>query len=165
VACPPPAASGCWCGDDQRVVRVLSVPILPQSNVSLVVRTHFGDDEAWQHVCEEIARPSDEGFTANVEFVSDRAFEGFNASALKAAMPASGTVAVLFAVDETTLTSADHPVLVVDLVDFDGEALEPFRSIPAELWGIENNLNIANMDWEDFAGAADRSGVFRGFAG
>jgi hypothetical protein len=104
--------------------------MLPHSNVSLVVRTHFGDHEAWQHLCEEIARPSDEGFTANVEFVSDRAFEGSDARALKAAMPANGTVAVLFAVDETTLTSAGHPVLVVDLAESDGEALEPFRSIP-----------------------------------
>jgi hypothetical protein len=139
--------------------------MLPQSNVSLVVRTHFGSDEAWQHVCEEIARPSDEGFTANVEFVNDRAFEGFDAGALKAAMPANGTVAVLFVVDETTTTSADHPVLVVDLVELDGEVFMPFRSIPAEVWGIENNLNIANMDWEEFADATDRSGVFRGFAG
>lgn len=115
-------------------------------------------------MCEEIARPSGEGFTANVVFVNDRAFEGFDAGALKAAMPPSDTVAVLFVVDETTLTSADHPILVVDLVEFDGEVLEPFRSIPAELWGIENNLNVANMDWEDFADAADNSGVFRGFA-
>jgi hypothetical protein len=48
---------------------------------------------------------------------------------------ASHTIAVLFAVEETTLTSADHSVLVVDLVEFDGEVLEPFRSISAELWG------------------------------
>ncbi len=68
-------------------------------------------------------------------------------------------------VDESTITSADHPVLVVDILEFEGEVLPPFRSIPAELWGIENNLNIANMGWEDFAGAVDTSGVFRGFPG
>jgi hypothetical protein len=34
---------------------------------------------------------------------------------------------------------------------------------PPELWGVENNLNIANMDWEDFAGRVDESGVSRGF--
>ncbi len=141
------------------------MPMLPHSNVSLVVRTYFGGDgdEAWRHVCEEITRPSDEGFTANVEFVSDRAFEGFDVGALKAAMPVNDTVSVLFVADETTLTSADHPVLVVDLVEFEGEELKPFRSVPTEVWGIENNLNIANMDWEDFADAADSSGVFRGF--
>jgi hypothetical protein len=138
--------------------------MLPRSGESLVVRTHFGDDEAWRLLCEEIARPSDEGFTADVEFVNDPAFERFDADALKAAMPANDTVSVLFVADETTLASADHPVLVVDLVEFEGEVLRPFRSIPAELWGIESNLNIANMDWSDFADAADSSGVFRGFA-
>lgn len=54
---------------------------------------------------------------------------------------------------------------MVDILEFEGEVLPPFRSIPAELWGIENKLNIANMGWEDFAGAVDTSGVFRGFPG
>jgi hypothetical protein len=31
--------------------------------------------------------------------------------------------------------------------------------------GVENNLNIANMDWEELAGAADDDGVSRGFVG
>jgi hypothetical protein len=39
----------------------------------------------------------------------------------------------------------------------------PFRCISSELWGVDNNLNISNMDWEDFAGAAGKDGVFRGF--
>ena len=34
---------------------------------------------------------------------------------------------------------------------------------PARALGVENNLNIANIDWEDFASAVDESGVFRGF--
>jgi hypothetical protein len=67
---------------------------------------------------------------------------------------------VLFIADSTALTSPDHPVLVVDLLD-DGR--RPFRYIPPELWGVDNNLNIANMDWTDFADAVDEGGVFRGF--
>jgi hypothetical protein len=39
----------------------------------------------------------------------------------------------------------------------------PFRCIPSELWAVENNLNISNMDWEDFSGAAGDDGAFRGF--
>jgi hypothetical protein len=39
----------------------------------------------------------------------------------------------------------------------------PFRCIPSELWSVDNNLNIANMDWEDFAGSTGEDGVFRGF--
>jgi hypothetical protein len=137
--------------------------MLPPSNVSLVVRTYFGDENAWTRLCAEIEQPSEEGFTAYVDFVSDQAFEGLDADALKAAMPVNDEVSVLFVADEATLTAADLPVLVVDLVEFEGEVLRPFRSIPAELWSVENNLSIANMDWEDFTDAADSSGVFRGF--
>jgi hypothetical protein len=35
--------------------------------------------------------------------------------------------------------------------------------VPAQIQGIENNLSIANMDFDDFAGAVDSGGVFRGF--
>jgi uncharacterized protein DUF6924 len=35
--------------------------------------------------------------------------------------------------------------------------------VPSELWSVDNNLNIANMDWEDFADTLDLSGIFRGF--
>jgi hypothetical protein len=31
------------------------------------------------------------------------------------------------------------------------------------MWGIENNLSIANMDFEAFAENADPDGIFRGF--
>lgn len=40
-----------------------------------------------------------------------------------------------------------------------------FRCVPDELWGVENNLNIANMNWEEFADKADEDGVFHGFIG
>ena len=68
---------------------------------------------------------------------------------------------MLFIADSTTVNSPDHPVLVVDLRGDMGK--RPFRCVPSELWGVDNNLNIANMDWEDFAGAVDEGGVFRGF--
>jgi hypothetical protein len=37
------------------------------------------------------------------------------------------------------------------------------RTIPSEMWGIENNLSISNMDFEDFSNVVDEDGVFRGF--
>lgn len=66
---------------------------------------------------------------------------------------------VLFIADSTTLTRTDHPVLVLDLLE---EDRRPFRCIPAELRGIGNNLNIADMDWAEFADTADENSVFRG---
>jgi hypothetical protein len=77
---------------------------------------------------------NDDGFRAYLEPVSDPAFDG---------------------------AAWDHLVLVVDLLGSD--VRHPFRSVPSELWGVDNNLNIANMDWEEFANSVDESGVFRGF--
>ncbi|PKW27308.1 hypothetical protein ATL31_2146 [Phycicoccus duodecadis] len=49
--------------------------------------------------------------------------------------------AVLFVADEQAV-GPDHPVLVVDLGD---DARPPFRCVAAELWSVDNNLNLANM--------------------
>jgi hypothetical protein len=32
------------------------------------------------------------------------------------------------------------------------------------MWGIENNLSTANMDFAEFADEVDDDGVFRGFS-
>jgi len=39
----------------------------------------------------------------------------------------------------------------------------PFRCAAEELWSIDNNLNLANMDWEEFGNYVDADGVYRGF--
>ncbi len=78
---------------------------------------------------------------------------------------------MLFIADSVTFASPEHPVLVVDLDDKILSATEfpeiagrtPFRCIPSELWSVENNLNISNMDWEEFASEVGDDGVFRGF--
>jgi hypothetical protein len=80
---------------------------------------------------------------------------------VKAAVPVNDNGAsVLFIADGAALTSPDHPIQVVDL---GSSGKSPFRCIPPELWSVENNLNISNMDWEEFASAVDEGGVFHGF--
>lgn len=97
---------------------------------------------------------------AGVEFVDDPEWYGASPSLLRVAVPKHVIRAsVLFVADEQTLQSGDYPLVVVDL---DAERPE-FRVTGARLAEVEVNLNIANMDWEDFAGAVDQSGVFRGF--
>jgi hypothetical protein len=73
---------------------------------------------------------------------------------------------VSFLADEVTLTSADHPVLAVRVLPRagdDGRDLRPFRVVPAELWSVENNINLANMDWAEFRASTGEDGVYRGF--
>ena len=136
------------------------MPMLPRSHRSLLVRTDFSSDDAWRAVCDEALREYEDGFRACLEPVSDPAFGGAPWDAARKAVPSDDHgAAVLFLADTTTFASPDHPVLVVDLLD---DGLRPFRCIPPELWAVENNLNLANMDWESFAGEVDDDGVYRG---
>jgi hypothetical protein len=137
------------------------MPTLPERNCSLLVRTDFSSDYAWQQVADEATRENEDGFRAYAEPVSDPAFDRASWETVKAALPVNSRGAmVLFIADSVSLSSPDRPILVVDLL---GDGKPPFRCIPSELWNIDNNLNIANMDWDDFAGVAGGDAVFRGF--
>jgi len=134
---------------------------LPDTPDALVLRTDFSDDGTWRAVCEASAAPSPgDGFLANVSFVDDRAFESAAVPDLIAAAAGGGYRAFMFVVDAVTIRDADHPVLVVDLAD---QAGRTFRVIPSEMWGVENNLSLGNMEFDEFASAVDAAGVFRGF--
>jgi hypothetical protein len=140
------------------------MPSLPESDMSLLVLADFASKAAWQQVRAEAQDEYEHGFAACVDPVDDPAFDRATWQEVKAAMPVSDrSAAVLFIADHVTLTSPEHPILVVDLSD--SPIGEPtFRCIPSELWGVENNLNQANMDWHEFANAVDDDGIFRGFA-
>jgi hypothetical protein len=138
------------------------VTALPSASV--LVRTWFGDDSAWESLVLEVQTPSDEGFLANVAVVNDPAFEGLNAEALRTRQ--TGGAIVSFIADETTLVSAGHPILAVWVLprrDDDRRDLRPFRVVLAALWSVENNINLGNMDWADFTRSVDGDGVFHGF--
>jgi hypothetical protein len=130
----------------------------------VLVRTWFVDDGAWESLVLEVQTPSDDGFLANVALVNDPAFEGLTAEALKAKQP--GGAIVSFLADAMTFASAEHPILAVWVLprgDDDRTDHRPFRVVPAELWSVENNINLANMDWADFTRSVGRDSIFRGF--
>jgi hypothetical protein len=70
-----------------------------------------------------------------------------------------------------TIADPEHPILAVHNDDpYDGDDPEftlprgaTFRVIPSSISEPENNLRIANMDFEEFADSTDDDGVFRGF--
>ncbi len=49
---------------------------LPKSDNSLLLRTDFSDDAAWAVLCAAAQVPSEEGFQARLDCVSDPAFPG-----------------------------------------------------------------------------------------
>jgi hypothetical protein len=133
---------------------------LPQTVKPLLLRTSFSDDTAWQALCAAMRQPSTpDGFVANLEVLSDADFAGATVEQLIAAS-GDHRHRFIFVADQQAFSSADHDVLVIDLRDQPGRTL---RVIPSEAWGIENNLSIANMDFEEFADAVGADGVFRGF--
>ena len=135
---------------------------IPITEKSLVLRTDFSDEAAWRAICAAIQEPNgDFGFTANVEFVSDKEFQGITAEKLPSLIPEGSAPPVAFIIDHEALSQADHPILVVDLFEEPGRT---FRVIPSEMWSVENNLSIANMDFSEFADAAGSDGIFRGFS-
>jgi hypothetical protein len=94
-----------------------------------------------------------------VDFVSDPKYEGITADQLPSLVSDdSGSFA--FIIDHVTLSNSEHPVLVVDLQDEPGRT---FRAVASALWEVENNLSIGNMGFDEFLGAVDSEGVFRGF--
>jgi hypothetical protein len=69
----------------------------------------------------------------------------------------------LAVVDKTTLSDPEHPVLVIDLDEEEHLYGREFRSTPEGLFSVAVNLDLANMDFSDFADSVDDDRVFRGF--
>ena len=132
---------------------------LPPTEQSLLLRTDFSDDRAWESVRAAVQRPSGL-FHANLHILSDPAYRDLTLDQIQSLAPPGSPHTFLFVVDRETLGRPDHPVLVVDLFDQRGRT---FRVAPAAIGSVENNLSIANMDFEEFADAVDEDGVFRGF--
>lgn len=133
--------------------------VLPSGSV--LVRTWFGDDGAWDSLLTEVQTPTAEGFLANVTPVDDPAFAGLDAEGLKKQEHQPSGASVSFLADKTTLTDPEHPILAVRVFPSLADH-PPFRVVSAALYSVENNLNLSNMDWEDFTRATE-DGVFRGF--
>jgi Domain of unknown function (DUF6924) len=124
-----------------------------------MLRTDFSDDSAWESICAAVRKPVGE-FRAYIDPLSDREYEGLTVEQLTSLEPKGSDHKFLFIVDRIALTHPDYPILVVDLYEQPGRT---FRVIPSEMWGVENNLSLANMDFHEFAENTAHDGIFRGF--
>jgi hypothetical protein len=133
--------------------------MLPNTRFSLVLRTDFSDDSAWEAICAAIQEPVGE-FQAYVECLSDPEYDGLTLEELTDLVPQDFNHSFIFLVDRITLSHPERPILVLDLYDEPGRTV---RVIPSEMWGVENNLSLANMDFFEFADNVDSDRIFRGF--
>jgi hypothetical protein len=132
---------------------------IPIAGNTPLIRTDFSDDAKWLEIIRIIQDPAAE-FHAFVELIEERDLADKNTSEVLALLPENHQHAVIFIVDRETSSHPELPILAVDLLDDVGRTI---RVIPKELWGIENNLSIANMDFKEFANSTDADGIFRGF--
>lgn len=126
-----------------------------------LVRTWFGDQNAWEALLASVRIPSQDGFVAHVSVVDDRAQSDTSPSHLAALVSSQSKYSIVIAADQRAMIDPEHPLLVV-LANGTDEP-QTLRVISSELWGIENNMSLANMEWESFAEAADSDGVLRAF--
>jgi hypothetical protein len=134
---------------------------IPETENPLVLRTDFSSQATWERICEIIQKPVGVfRFRANVGFVDDIEYADITKDQLLELFPKDYSHSFIIVVDRTAISLPDHPLLIVDLYERSGR---DFRAIPSQIQGIENNLSIANMDFEELAESVDESGVFRGF--
>ncbi|MFF3606785.1 DUF6924 domain-containing protein [Streptomyces sp. NPDC002463] len=145
---------------------------LPQSDNTLLIRTDFSDEAAWLALRTSVTTPAagDDPYMAYLHIVDDPSYSGLTTEQLVALAPDEDDL--LIVADRTAMAEAGMPLLAIhvrgeDEEDgMDGDArprVEELRVVTEVLRAVENNISIANMDWEDFVDAAAEDGVFRGF--
>lgn len=168
VAVAIPVASGC----SPR----FSAMDEPTEHDPWVIRTDFSSDDAWTTVRELIAAPQKEAgmeFFAHVRYVNEERYRDKEISDLVLSFPDHYPGMFCFVVDQECIENPEHPVLVVGFYPSDNESFDrlprntpagdirAFRALPSQIQSIENNLSVANMDFEEFADSVDEDGVFR----
>lgn len=133
---------------------------LSNSEAPYVVRTYFKNDSDWERISVKFVANYEMGFKANLEFLNDKKYEGFTSQDLINDGLGDYGHSFIFIADSITIEGEENSLLCIDLLDDIGRT---FRVIPTELWGVENNLSISNMDFVEFYDSCDENGVFRGF--
>ncbi|WP_072803159.1 DUF6924 domain-containing protein [Rhodococcoides yunnanense] len=137
----------------------------PNGYGTLMVRTWFGDDDAWRATLEAAQAPSDVSGTesaANLQVVDDETFSGLTVEEL--AESAGPPPFFVLIADERAILEKDSLILVVENRILDNRSkLRSFRVPPQYLASVENNLSQGNMDFSEFYEETGHGGVFQGF--
>ncbi len=122
-----------------------------------LVRLCFSEDAAWLRLLGEIERENDDGFRAWVQVVERPDLGGNSVEDWAQLAQECGFRLVIFADERAQV--GDGTLLCVN----PKSPSQSFRCPPDHLWSPENNLSLANMDFEEFVTASDAGGIYRGF--
>ena len=118
----------------------------PEDLTSLVLRTDFTDDGAWEALKGELRRRH---CYHSATFVND---PDYSKASVEQPIDANAPISdddkltYLFLADSTTMADDEHPLLAVDLYDEPGRT---FRVPPRWYAEVSANMSIANMDFAD----------------
>jgi hypothetical protein len=121
---------------------------------SPIVKTGAGTDDAWSALVQTLSTPNDEGFTAQLQPMQDRKYVGLSPAEIADLKDPVDPAPVIFVADDEALSELESVLVVA------GEYI--FRCVLGQVWSVENNLRLMNMDVSDFFGVT-RNGVFEGF--
>ncbi|MBY8840418.1 hypothetical protein [Streptomyces sp. SP2-10] len=137
-------------------------PALPSTASALLVRTSFGDEQAWLALLEEVGGVDEDGWVGtgldpdeiDVEHyplealvVDDPAFAGLGPGHVPALVPPEEHTTLVVLADARTFAEPGRPLTVVDLYDTPGQStVLPCR----EVGSMVCNLEIGNMDFHEF---------------
>ncbi|WP_425394184.1 DUF6924 domain-containing protein [Actinomadura oligospora] len=139
-----------------------TLPPLPASDVSLLVRTCFDDEEGWRALLAELGGTNEDGwvgadldmdeidpdhFPLTALTVDDRVYEDLQPGQVPALVPPQEHTTLVALADARTFSEPGRPLTVVDLYDTPGQpAVLPCRMVGS----LAGNLEIANMDFFEF---------------
>ena len=130
---------------------------LPSSeDATPLLRTDASRPDRWAALLAAIRVPNEHGFLAFVAPLADPALEGLTEARIRELPRAVNAETFVLVADAHALDDDAFPILVIDL---SGDERPSFRVTARCLWAVQNNLSIANMDWEDFTSATDAAGV------
>ncbi|MFF4903146.1 DUF6924 domain-containing protein [Streptomyces sp. NPDC001068] len=145
-------------------------------SAALVIRTDFGDEEAWQAVLAELLKPwdfDDGEVDPYLHIVDDPAWAGAMADEVLASLSGDEELSIVYLADGVTMNDHDYALLAVAVLTREecetDEEFEAYggsvRTVPVGIGRIHANLSIANLDFADVIEAARASpaGVFRSF--
>jgi hypothetical protein len=135
-------------------------PPLPKGDAALLIRSEFSDDAMWLAIVDATTRENPDGFVANLAVVDDQAWAGASVQDVITAHAGDNVRVVAFVFDAAAASDKErHALLCINLAS---KKVRTMRVLPTEVWSVENNLSLGNMEWRDFASVL-KEGVFVGF--
>ncbi|MCX4460723.1 hypothetical protein OG585_50040 (plasmid) [Streptomyces sp. NBC_01340] len=159
---------------------------------AVIIRTDFTDETVWREVTAELAKSTEDDDVADDDDGAGNDFADHflvldapelgdaDTDTILAAIAAHETLGneleLVFVADSTTMRADHHALLAITTLTRedidDDEAYEAmvefgreFRTVPSGVHEIQVNVELANMDFEEFSASADADpeGVFRSF--